>query len=76
MINSVDFIDESEKSKWIELLDDLNQEEMKKIYTYFKNNQKKDLDTALTLIFEDDLEDDLHEEVDKITKKYINKFKK
>ena len=76
LIESVDFVDKSEKSQWIGLLDDLTEEEMKKVYKYFKNSQQKELDTALTVIFEEDMEEDLHKEVDKITKKYIKNLKK
>lgn len=76
LIENVNFIDKSEKSKWIDLLDSLNKEEMEKIHKYFKNNKQKELDTALAIIFKKDMEEDLHEKVNKITKMYIKKFKK
>lgn len=75
LLNEISFKNSSKREEWLELIEYMNEKELKEAFDHFKNRKKKEQEIKLKLIVKYGLDDAYLKGIDKLSQIYINKAK-
>lgn len=75
ILNQISFPTDQKRQDWLNLVDYMNEQELKEAYDHFKERQEKDKEIKLKMIVKYDLDKTYEKGIGKLSDIFINKAK-